>query len=118
GQCLLRGEMQKPLAGLLSHFLRYVHGVDSVCVQKIHTTSKPSIKKSTGLREDMPLRGVFTVENQMLQLFDFGRKPFSLKWPHERTSSKKSFKRKGAKEKTTLLGVPYQRGLLFLVFFI
>jgi hypothetical protein len=60
---------------------------------------KPSIKKSTGLREDMPLRGVFTVENQMLQLFDFGRKPFSLKWPHERTSSKKSFKRKGAKEK-------------------
>ena len=39
GQCLLRGEMQKPLAGLLSHFLRYVHGVDSVCVQKIHTTS-------------------------------------------------------------------------------
>ena len=79
---------------------------------------KPSIKKSTRLREDMPLRGVFTVENQMLQLFDFGRKPFSLKWPHERTSSKKSFKRKGAKEKTTLLGVPYQRGLLFLVFFI
>lgn len=39
GQCLLRGEMQKPFTGLLSHFLRYVHGVDSVYVQKIHTTS-------------------------------------------------------------------------------
>ena len=46
GQCLLRGEMQKPLAGLLSHFLRYVHGVDSVCVQKIHTTSSLIIKKA------------------------------------------------------------------------
>ena len=39
GQSLLRGEMQKPFTGLLSHFLRYVHGVDSVYVQKIHTTS-------------------------------------------------------------------------------
>ena len=39
----------------------------------------PSNKKSTGLKEDMPLRGVFTVQNQMLQLFDFVRKPFSLK---------------------------------------
>ncbi|WP_211309883.1 hypothetical protein, partial [Sutterella wadsworthensis] len=48
GQCLLRGEMQKPLAGLLSHFLRYVHGVDSVCVQKIHTTSNTSEKKARG----------------------------------------------------------------------
>lgn len=34
GQCLLRGEMQKPFTGLLSHFLRYVYGLDSVCVQK------------------------------------------------------------------------------------
>ena len=29
--------MQKPFAGLLSHLLRYVHGLNSVCVQKIHT---------------------------------------------------------------------------------
>ena len=46
GQCLLRGEMQKPFTGLLSHFLRYVHGVDSVCVQKIHTTSLPPVKSA------------------------------------------------------------------------
>ncbi|WP_206339470.1 hypothetical protein, partial [Sutterella wadsworthensis] len=32
--------------GLLSHFLRYVHGVDSVCVQKIHTTSNSTPLKS------------------------------------------------------------------------
>ena len=30
---------------MLSHFLRYVHGVDSVCVQKIHTTSEDCLKK-------------------------------------------------------------------------
>lgn len=46
GQCLLRGEMQKPFAGLLPHFLRYVHGLDSVCVQKIHTTSLPPVKSA------------------------------------------------------------------------
>ncbi|WP_418860136.1 hypothetical protein, partial [Sutterella wadsworthensis] len=50
------GEMQKPLAGLLSHFLRYVHGVDSVCVQKIHTTSdfagckKPAVGTQAGFQ--------------------------------------------------------------------
>jgi hypothetical protein len=41
---------------LLSHFLRYVHGVDSVCVQKIHTTSdfagckKPAVGTQAGFQ--------------------------------------------------------------------
>jgi hypothetical protein len=37
---------------LLSHFLRYVHGVDSVCVQKIHTTSAVDKNKTPEPQND------------------------------------------------------------------